>query len=107
MRNGDTVNKPHARLAPLADSWNWQQQALCRDIDSSVFFHPDGERGLARARRVSEAKALCARCPVRQECREHALAAEESYGIWGGLSERELADAREIRPQESLPPIAG
>jgi WhiB family redox-sensing transcriptional regulator len=28
-------------------------------------------------------------CDVRQECLEYALAHDERFGIWGGLSERE------------------
>jgi WhiB family redox-sensing transcriptional regulator len=36
----------------------------------------------------SDAKEVCARCPVRVECLEHALTAREQFGIWGGLGER-------------------
>lgn len=61
----------------------------CRGVDSSVFFHPDGERGRARAQRESRAKELCHSCPVLARCREHALAVAEPYGIWGGMSETE------------------
>jgi len=32
-------------------------------------------------------KAVCASCPVIAACRAHALAVQEPYGIWGGLSE--------------------
>jgi len=35
------------------------------------------------------AKAVCAQCPVLAACRAHALAVQEPYGIWGGLSEEE------------------
>ena len=61
----------------------------CRGVDSSMFFHPDGERGRARAQREMRAKELCRTCPVITQCRSHALAVGEPYGIWGGLSERE------------------
>jgi WhiB family redox-sensing transcriptional regulator len=74
---------------PSTESWDWQLQARCRGLDSAYFFHPDNERGAARAARVSRAKAICRRCPVRRECRQHALAAQEPYGIWGGLTEHE------------------
>ncbi|MBC2641900.1 MULTISPECIES: WhiB family transcriptional regulator [unclassified Rhodococcus (in: high G+C Gram-positive bacteria)] len=79
------------RLAPLVDVWDWQLEGLCRGVDSAVFFHPDGERGGARAHREAHAKALCRRCPVLIECREHALASAEPFGIWGGMSESERA----------------
>jgi len=61
----------------------------CRGVDSSVFFHPDGERGRARAQRENRAKELCRTCPVLARCRDHALAVAEPYGIWGGMSETE------------------
>ncbi|WP_131771004.1 WhiB family transcriptional regulator, partial [Candidatus Protofrankia californiensis] len=56
---------------------------------TELFFHPEGERGPARAAREAAAKAVCARCPVIQACAEHALQAREPYGVWGGLSESE------------------
>ncbi len=74
---------------PNADIWDWQLKGLCRGVDSSFFFHPDGERGPARAKREARAKAMCARCPVLEQCRTHALAVHEPYGIWGGMSESE------------------
>ena len=69
--------------------WEWQMEGSCRGEDSAVFFHPEGERGRARADREARAKAVCAECPVMQQCREHALTVAEPYGIWGGLSESE------------------
>jgi WhiB family redox-sensing transcriptional regulator len=58
-------------------------------VDSSVFFPPDGERGRARAQREQNAKKWCRSCPVLEQCRTHALAVGEPYGIWGGMSEAE------------------
>lgn len=74
---------------PNADFWDWQMQAACRGMDSEVFFHPDGQRGSARAQREQAAKQICASCPVMQQCREHALKVREPYGVWGGLTEDE------------------
>jgi WhiB family redox-sensing transcriptional regulator len=74
---------------PNADLWDWQLDALCRGLDSAVFYHPDGERGQARERRVANAKAVCTACPVVTQCLEHALSVREPYGVWGGLSEEE------------------
>ncbi|MEU9079272.1 WhiB family transcriptional regulator [Kitasatospora sp. NPDC004745] len=69
--------------------WNWQLDGACRAADSSIFFHPANERGVAATARERAAKAVCARCPVRAECRRHALATRERYGVWGGLTEDE------------------
>src|SRR4029079_12297696 len=74
---------------PNADLWDWQLLAACRGVDSSPFFHPEGERGAARSAREMSAKEVCMRCPVRAECATHALAVREPYGVWGGLTEDE------------------
>ena len=36
---------------PLVEYWDWQRHALCRGMDSSVFFSPLGERGALRRAR--------------------------------------------------------
>ena len=75
--------------APTTENWDWQVHALCRGMDSLVFFHPWGERGPERDARDRRAKAVCAACPVIGQCRGHALAVQEQYGVWGGLTEEE------------------
>lgn len=74
---------------PVATDWAWQLRAACRGGPDAVFFHPDLERGSARQDRDNRAKAVCARCPVIVECRQHAIIAEEPYGVWGGQDEHE------------------
>lgn len=76
---------------PVSEVWDWQLLGACRGADTLLFFHPDGERGSARRRRQAAAKAVCARCPVLERCRQHALRVHEPYGVWGGLSEEERA----------------
>ncbi|GAB4080488.1 MULTISPECIES: WhiB family transcriptional regulator [Modestobacter] len=74
---------------PVAEVWDWQLHGACRGESTSLFFHPDGERGPARARRQAAAKAVCGRCPVLESCLKHALSVREPYGVWGGMSEEE------------------
>ena len=74
---------------PVADRWDWQYLGACRDMDTELFFHPEGERGSTRRRRAEAAKAICASCPVLEQCREHALRVQEPYGVWGGVNEEE------------------
>lgn len=69
--------------------WSWQEFGSCRETDPLVFFHPQNERGTARAKRDRGAKLVCAGCPVRLECADYAVRAREPYGVWGGLSESE------------------
>jgi WhiB family redox-sensing transcriptional regulator len=61
---------------------SWQERALCAQTDPEAFFPEKG--GSTR-----EAKKVCVGCDVRSECLEYALAKDERFGIWGGLSERE------------------
>jgi WhiB family redox-sensing transcriptional regulator len=68
----------------------WQQHGLCRAGDAVIFFPPAHfEHKPERESREAKAKAVCARCPVRLQCLEWALATREPYGIWGGCSESE------------------
>ena len=60
----------------------WQERALCAQTDPEAFFPEKG--GSTR-----EAKRVCTSCEVRSQCLEYALANDERFGIWGGLSERE------------------
>ncbi len=66
---------------------SWQTDALCAQTDPESFFPEKG--GSTR-----EAKKICASCDVRGECLEYALANDERFGIWGGLSERERRKLR-------------
>lgn len=59
----------------------WVEEALCAQADPEAFFP---EKGGA----VRPAQAICARCPVREECLEYALENGERFGMWGGVSER-------------------
>ncbi len=84
-RNGRFLPPSRTERGPV----DWQLLAACRGVDSSLFFHPEGERGAARSARENSAKEVCMRCPVRAECAAHALAVREPYGVWGGLTEDE------------------
>lgn len=64
------------------EAGGWQERALCAQTDPEAFFPEKG--GSTR-----EAKKVCLGCDVRGECLEYALAKDERFGIWGGLSERE------------------
>jgi WhiB family redox-sensing transcriptional regulator len=66
----------------LPPELTWQERALCAQTDPEAFFPEKG--GSTR-----EAKRVCMSCEVRAECLDYALAKDERFGIWGGLSERE------------------
>jgi WhiB family transcriptional regulator, redox-sensing transcriptional regulator len=74
---------PWSALTPAgAGGETWRLDALCAETDPEAFFPEKG--GSTR-----EAKRVCTGCDVRAECLEFALANDERFGIWGGLSERE------------------
>ena len=60
----------------------WRQRAACRGVDPDIFYPVSDEE-------AGPAKAICAQCPVRQPCLEHALDVRERDGVWGGATERE------------------
>lgn len=66
----------------LFEELPWADQARCLEAEPDTFFPEKG--GSTR-----EAKRICSTCEVTQECLEYALANDERFGIWGGLSERE------------------
>lgn len=79
----------------LVDDEPWRDDALCSQTDPEAFFPEKG--GSTR-----DAKSVCTTCTVAAECLDYAIANDERFGIWGGLSERErrkLAKAmRETNP---------
>ncbi|MDH6220963.1 WhiB family transcriptional regulator [Streptomyces pseudovenezuelae] len=66
---------------------DWRDQAACRYEDPDLFF-PIGTSGPALLQ-TEQAKGVCGRCPVREQCLRWALDTGECLGIWGGTSETE------------------
>jgi WhiB family transcriptional regulator, redox-sensing transcriptional regulator len=69
------------------DPMDWRNRAACLDEDPELFF-PIGNTGPAILQ-IEEAKAVCRRCDVREQCLAWALEAGQDHGVWGGLSEDE------------------
>lgn len=69
----------------------WWLHADCRFFGAALFFAPEHETPAQRIRRERDAKRICGPCPVRAQCLECALSIGETYGIWGGTTERERA----------------
>lgn len=66
---------------------DWRHQAVCRNEDPELFF-PIGDTGPALTQ-IEQAKNVCRRCPVTEECLRWALETGQDDGVWGGLSEIE------------------
>lgn len=76
------AKSPPLPKLPSDEDQPWLLRAACRGTDPALFF-PGPEDTPAPA------LAICARCPVRQDCLEHAIATRERFGIWGGTTERQ------------------
>lgn len=85
----ESVDLDHAR-------YDWRDFGACVGHVEITWFPARGESTRA-------AKAICASCPVRDVCREVALARGEKFGIWGGLSERQRRRLRRDTPSETTP----
>jgi WhiB family transcriptional regulator, redox-sensing transcriptional regulator len=66
---------------------DWRHRAACRDEDPELFF-PIGTSGPALLQ-VEQAKAVCRRCSVVDDCLQWALETGQDAGVWGGMSEEE------------------
>ena len=66
---------------------DWRDEGLCAQTDPEAFYPEKGHS-------PKPAKKVCADCPVQALCLEYALAHDERYGVWGGLSERERRELK-------------
>lgn len=78
--------RPH--VTGVDDRWAWADRGSCQG-QPELFYNEDDDSKGARRRKEQLAKKICERCPVLIDCRRHAMAARELYGVWGGLSEME------------------
>lgn len=66
----------------MTPSLGWMDRMACRDADPEIFFH----EGIGN---VAEAKAICARCPVRPACLNYVVTQDIREGVAAGLSAAE------------------
>jgi hypothetical protein len=72
------VERP--RLDDILVRLGWHADALCRIYPNVDFFVERGEP-------TAPAKAICARCTLRDDCLEYVLAqGPHLRGVWGGTS---------------------
>ena len=61
---------------------NWRVAARCRTADAEGLF--------VTGARQREARGFCRTCPVRTQCLAHALDHRVEFGVWGGMTERQV-----------------
>ena len=81
----------------LPDRPAWMVDAVCRGTDPNQFFPERGQNPV-----IAQAKAMCARCPVIEQCLTYALEWRHEDGVWGGLSARERKRLRHTVNRRAL-----
>ena len=84
------ANRTHPQAAgrrEVVDIMDWRHEAACREVDPELFF-PIGNSGPALLQ-IEEAKQVCRRCTVMEECLRWAIESGQDAGVWGGMSEDE------------------
>mgnify|MGYP000508806734 CR=1 FL=1 len=76
LRQSKEVQKLQSRLNEAIQEYG----APCDGYTEE--FYADSEERIS----IQMAKFICAGCPIKQECLDYAMAAEEEFGIWGGLT---------------------
>lgn len=71
-------------LGAMLAAFRWQVDAACKGAGCEDFFP---ERGEGLSNHGNAAKAVCARCPVIEECLVSSLENHEECGIWAGAGE--------------------
>jgi WhiB family transcriptional regulator, redox-sensing transcriptional regulator len=84
-------------------TWNhadWRVSAECASLETAIFF-PDPD-GADYEGAVLDAKAICAACPVRNDCLEFAIRTRQDDGVWGGATPEERRSIRRRRRRQAL-----
>lgn len=87
----------------MAEVQEWRNHAACSKLPMSneeklaLFFPKKGDTFTTRL-----AYAVCAGCPVQEECLDFATSmAGDAFGIWGGMSGRKRRQHRSVRLKEA------
>lgn len=89
----------HDEIARTEAAFDWRTNGLCDPGEADLHFVDVEElvdRGftveaaeLLASGAESEAKIVCAACPVRSKCLASAMTNDEEWGVWGGMTRAE------------------
>lgn len=88
------LRMPRPDIKPAAKpDLSWQDKAECASIGGDMWFAEKDEQSTIR-----EAKQICrTSCEVQDQCLAYALAFDEPFGIWGGMTANERRDLKRQR----------
>lgn len=80
-------------MIPVSD---WRYDAACAGMNTELFY-PESSKESAENMKILG--PMCKKCPVRQQCLDHALWYPERFGIWAGMlsGERKLLRDKIVR----------
>jgi WhiB family transcriptional regulator, redox-sensing transcriptional regulator len=64
----------------MTEPGSWRDRAACRDVVTAEYDPFFADTKIEQL----EAIAICAACPVRDDCLTFAVRTGQQYGIWGG-----------------------
>lgn len=103
-KKGGQASKPgiYNYMALMAEfelidkSVSWMERGKCVGMDTEYFFPTKGDNVACDA-----AKAICAKCPVKQTCLNWAMTNEIWHGVWGGLTGNQRYNmAKKVRREQ-------
>lgn len=86
MRPAESINATSEVVDPVRDT-SWRMSAVCAQVDPEIFFPEKGGS-------AAPAKRICLGCPVKEACKQFAIATNQTHGIWGATLPQERAAIR-------------
>ena len=75
---------------------DWRDAAACRGLPIEFFYIEEDADPGSQLPENPTVKRMCAGCPAREECLEHAIK-HEDYGFWAGTTAKERKRIRKER----------
>jgi hypothetical protein len=92
LRDQLALLKSEVLNCPPEPAVDWIKRRSCDQGDQYLFFGETRDD-------IEQAKEICLRCFVRLNCLGLALEEDANFGVWGGLSQRELRLIKKIDPK--------
>ncbi len=93
-----TTQKPSKPAAKTTQEDAWRDEALCLQSDALIFDPPEHLEPEEVLRYNAMAKKTCTECAVKDACLTEAIATDNRYGVWGGMTyDERVGEARRRR----------